>query len=58
MNEELHRILLRRIKPRRPNNEPLLLSPIGSGEPEALHLRQIELSKQSIVEMRDGMIEK
>ena len=51
MNQKLHRILLRRIKPRRPNDEALLLRPIPRLKPEVLHLRQIKLIQQRIVEV-------
>ena len=53
MNQELHRIFLGSIEPRRPNDEALQLGRVLSREPEGLHLGQIELGKKGVVEVRD-----
>ena len=51
MHHKLHRILLRRIKPRRPQDKPLNLRSLRPHKPERLHLRQIKLVQHRIVQM-------
>jgi len=51
VDKELDRVFLGRIEARGPNDEALQLGLVGCGEPEVLHLRQIELGEKGLVQV-------